>query len=298
MTSHDPVRRAAAALTSSAFLLLTACQTDQTVDLSGAGGVCPARLRFADTGTEGLEELRRDFAEFQATMEDILELDIEFFAVTDRTAAAAGIQADQLDMVLAGPSEYIAIRANAGLEPVVSIERPGYRSFIMVRADSDIQTPEDLRGRTIAMKSPGSTSGHIGPLALLMDEGLDPENDVDTRLLGDLRIEVFAAGDVDALGSGTSDQRRVQEAYGEDFYRLVAEGPELPRDVIATSQRIPQECNEEIQERILANQERVLNALLASSEKYGESSIHPVSDEEYEQMRDVHRAVGIDYGGL
>jgi phosphonate transport system substrate-binding protein len=285
-------------LASGAFILLAACQTDQTAEMTGADGVCPATLRFADTGTEGLEELRRDFAEFQATMEEILGVNIEFFAVSDRTAAAAGIQADQLDMVLAGPSEYIAIKANAGLEPVIAIERPGYRSFIMVKTDSDIQDIEDLKGRTIAMKDPGSTSGHIGPIALLMDEGIDPENDVDLRLLGDLRIEAFAAGDVDALGSGTSDERRVEEAYGEDFYRLIAEGPELPRDVIGTNPNIPAECNEEIQRRILENEDRVLDALLASSPKYGESSLHPANDEDYEQMREVHRSVGIDYGGL
>lgn len=291
--------RQVTSLASSAFLVFVACQDgQQQAELSGAGGVCPATLRFADTGTEGLEELRRDFAEFQATMEDILDVNIEFFSVSDRTAAAAGIQAEQLDMVLAGPSEYIAIKANAGLEPVVSIERPGYRSFIMVKADSDIQNTEDLRGRTIAMKDPGSTSGHIGPIALIMDEGLDPENDVDLRLLGDLRIEAFAAGDVDALGSGTSDERRVQEAYGEDFYRLVTEGDELPRDVIGMREGLPEECYQEVEERILANEDRVLDALLASSPKYGESSLHSVSDEEYDEMRDVHRAVGIDYGGL
>ncbi|NMF84979.1 hypothetical protein [Nodosilinea sp. P-1105] len=48
------------------------------------------------TGTEGWEELQRNFAEFQAVMQDILELDVEFFAVSDRTVAAAAVAADLL----------------------------------------------------------------------------------------------------------------------------------------------------------------------------------------------------------
>jgi phosphonate transport system substrate-binding protein len=288
-----------ASFTSALAMLLAACQAPNGsqvgADLTGAGGVCPSTLRFADTGTEGLEELQRDFAEFQAVMQDILELDVEFFAVSDRTVAAAAVAADQVDLILAGPSEYLAIRSNAGMEPVVSIDRPGYNANIVVLADSDIQSPEELQGKSIALKDAGSTSGHIGPLALLQDLGFDPNNDVNAQLLADARIEAFAAGDVDAFGAGASDIRRLNERYGEDFYRVLVEGPELPRDVIGTNPSISDECNAELRERLLANQDRVLEALLASSPKYGESSLHEVSDSEYDGMREAHRAAGIPF---
>ncbi len=286
-------------LTSALALLLAACQTEIAGngggEMTGAGGVCPAVLRFADTGTEGLEELQRDFAEFQAVMQEVLELDVEFFAVTDRTVAAAAVDSDQVDMILAGPSEYLAIRSNAGLEPVVSIDRPGYNANIVVLADSEIQDVEELRGKTIALKDAGSTSGHIGPLALLQELGFDPNTDVDAQLLADARIEAFAAGDVDAFGAGASDIRRLDERYGEDFYRILVEGPELPRDVIGVNPRISEECQAEIRTRLLDNQRAVLDALLESSPKYGESSLHEVSDSEYDGMREAHRAAGIPF---
>jgi len=288
-----------ASLTSALALLLAACQTPNSsqagADMSGAGGVCPATLRFADTGTEGLEELQRDFAEFQAVMQDVLELDVEFFAVTDRTVAAAAVDSDQVDMILAGPSEYLAIRSNAGLEPVVSIDRPGYNANIVVLADSEIQDVEELRGKTIALKDAGSTSGHIGPLALLQELGFDPNTDVDAQLLADARIEAFAAGDVDAFGAGASDIRRLNERYGEDFYRILVEGPELPRDVIGVNPRISEECQAEIRTRMLDNQRAILDALLESSPKYGESSLHEVSDSEYDGMRAAHEAAGVPF---
>lgn len=292
--------RRLASVSSALAMLLAACQNPmasngQAGEMTGAGGVCPATLRFADTGTEGLEELQRDFAEFQAVMQEVLELDFEFFAVSDRTVAAAAIRADQVDMLLAGPSEYLALRSNAGMEPVVSIDRPGYNANIVVLADSEIQSPEDLRGKSIALKDAGSTSGHIGPLALLQELGFDPNTDVDAQLLADARIEAFAAGDVDAFGAGASDIRRLNERYGEDFYRILVEGPELPRDVIGTSPNISDDCNAEISARLLDNQDRVLEALLASSPKYGESSLHSVSDSEYDGMRAAHEAAGVPF---
>lgn len=196
-------------------------------------------------------------------------------------------------MLLAGPAEYVAIGSRVDVNPVVGIRRPGYNSNIVVLPDSDIEDPDDLRGKDIALKDAGSTSGHIGPLALIQGElGIDPETELNARLLGDARIEAFIAGDVDAFAAGTSDIRRLDERYGEDSYRMLVEGPELPRDVIMTSNRISEECNEAILERVLDNEEEVLDALFASSEKYADSSLGSVTDDEYDVMRDAFRTAG------
>ena len=87
-------------------------------------------IRLAVTDVQGLEELQREYGAFQGVFEEKSGLDVEFFAVTDRTAAAAALQADRLDVVFTGPAEYVVIHERTGAEPIVAIERDGYRSWV------------------------------------------------------------------------------------------------------------------------------------------------------------------------
>ena len=45
-------------------------------------------------------------------------------------------------------------------------------------ADSGIFEPNQLRGKKVGFSSVGSTSGHLGPMQVLADYGLDPTRDV------------------------------------------------------------------------------------------------------------------------
>lgn len=49
-----------------------------------------------------------------------------------------------------------------------------YTAMLVVRADSDIETLEDLEGRTWAIPSFTSTSGYLYPLAMLRERGIEP----------------------------------------------------------------------------------------------------------------------------
>lgn len=48
-----------------------------------------------------------------------------------------------------------------------------YRSVLFARADSGIESIEDLRGRVIAFEDRGSTSGFLIPMAMLRQQGLE-----------------------------------------------------------------------------------------------------------------------------
>src|SRR3954451_17728318 len=84
------------------------------VTLAGALAACGGQaagngdstLRFAVTDLQGLEELQREFGAFERTFEERSGLDLEFFAVTNRTAAAAALESGDVDVVLTGPAEY------------------------------------------------------------------------------------------------------------------------------------------------------------------------------------------------
>ncbi len=257
----------------------------------------PTKLRFADTGLEGMEELQRTFGPFVEVLEEVLEVEVEFFPVTDRTIATTALEFDQVDVVLAGPSEYAQIRsAVEGAEPIISIQRGEYSSAIIVHEDSDFHSAEDLMGSTIAMKDAGSTSGHIGPSAILVENGFDLDEDVEILLLDDARIEAFKNHDVDVLATGIRDFHNMVEEDGEGKYRLLIEGPPLPADPFVVNPELPEDFVKEMQRRLLENEERIMESILSSGErdKYLDAGLIEAEDSDYDLMRETYRVLGID----
>jgi phosphonate transport system substrate-binding protein len=166
MTARRVIASAMAVLTAAAVAVGCSSQSSDTGQ--------PDTVRLAVTDLQGLEELQREFGTFKEEFEKQSGLTVDFFAVNDRTAAAAALQADRVDVVFTGPAEYVVIHEKTGAEPIVAIERDGYHSTIYTGADSDITSLEELRGKKVAMSDVGSTSGHLGPSQMLVDAGLTP----------------------------------------------------------------------------------------------------------------------------
>jgi phosphonate transport system substrate-binding protein len=267
---------------------------------AAAGGGQEETLRFAVTDLTGLEELQRDFDPFREALSEALGAEIEFFPVSDRTAAAAALQSDQVDVVLTGPAEYVVMRARTDIEPLVGIRRPGYRSVIGVPAESDIREVEDLAGRSIALSDVGSTSGHLGPAQLMYEAGLQPTEDVEMLTLGDSWGQAFLSGETDAYGGSAVDWENTMEVSGgrRDDYRILAETEEFPPDVFIASTALPEEQRRKIARVMFENEEVLVEAILQGetdeNEKYEGSSMVEVEDSDYDPIRDAYTAVGQD----
>ncbi|MFV8830193.1 phosphate/phosphite/phosphonate ABC transporter substrate-binding protein [Alkalihalobacterium sp. APHAB7] len=257
----------------------------------------PEKVRFAVTGIEGLEELQRQFGPFKELLEDLTEVEFEFFALSDRVISATAMEYGQVDMILAGPSEYAQIKsASPDAEPLAALERDQYHTVVIVHEDSDMKEVEDLKGKKVAMKDVGSTSGHIGPSAMLLEEGLDLDRDVEIMLLGDARIDAFKNGDVDALATGVRDFAKMVEEDGEGQYRILLEGPPLPQDPFVASGELPESFRTEFARILLEHQDEILEAILFSEDnkKYNTAKIVPITDADYDLMRETYRVLGIE----
>ncbi len=257
----------------------------------------PETLRFADTGLEGLEELQREFGPFKDALEEVLDIEIEFFAVNDRIIGATALEYDQVDVLLAGPSEYAQIKSVVpGAEPIVGIERADYHAAIIVHEDSEYQTLEDIKGTTVAMKDAGSTSGHIGPSQILIEAGFNLDRDVSIQLLDGARIEAFKNHDVEVLATGIKDYQQMVEEDGEGKYRLLAEGDPLPNDVFVASPELDKAFVEELTAAILENQDVILSSILETGEndKYLEGQFVDADDADYDSMREAYRVLGME----
>ncbi|GEL07033.1 PhnD/SsuA/transferrin family substrate-binding protein [Salisediminibacterium halotolerans] len=214
-------------------------------------------------------------------MEDLLDIDVEFFALSDRTVASTAMEYDEVDVILSGPSEYAQTKsAEPEAEPLAAIERDAYYTVIIVHEDSEFETIEDLEGHSVAMKEAGSTSGHIGPSALFIENGMDLDNDVDVELLGDARVEALKNGDVDALGDGIRYYDMMVEEDGEDAWRILHEGPPLPQDPFVASPNLPDSFKEELQNILFEHDEEILGAILdhEDNEKYQQADMVEIDD--------------------
>lgn len=263
--------------------------------MAQAPASCPTTLRYADTGVEGLEELRRSFGPFVESMEKATGLNIEFFPVGNRTAVVNALRFEQVDVVMTGPSEYVAMDSQVkGAQPLVSLARPSYASIFIVAEDSPYQTLADLKGARISMKSVGSTTGHIIPAYMLVEAGLDIDRDVRILNLGGTLFEALISSDVQAAATGVRDWDGFVERTGGG-YRILAQSPQMPDDLVVAGPHIASDCADFIRDAMLANSDELIQATLKPEgrERYRGASLMSVSDSSYDVVRKAYAALGL-----
>lgn len=256
----------------------------------------PSQLRFAVTDVTGAEALERDFGAFRQALEEILSIPITFYPVENYSAAAPALLANELDFAMAGPSEYLLLRARAKAVPLVGVSRPHYYSVIMTRVDSGLDTLADLKGKKIAMRTQGSTAGHIIPMKLLLDAGLAPEGDYEVLMLDKEGFAALRSGKVDAwAGSSIYSLEYVKTpAAGNSEVQVIARSSDLPPDVFVANPSLGDEFIAEMRSQILTHKDTLMTTLLASeaNQKYQESELIPVHDSDYQALRDSYHAIG------
>jgi phosphonate transport system substrate-binding protein len=206
MPSH--FRRPTGALAAVAALLtLTACGQSAD-DAAGAGGSGDAgTLVFAAVPAEESTSLEQSFDATIAMLEEETGMAIEFQNATDYAAVIEGMRAGQIDIAQFGPFSYVLAEGQgAQITPVAaSIEEeggePGYQSYGIVPAGSEITDLAGYAGRTVCFVDPGSTSGYLYPTAGLLEAGIDPEaGGLEQTFAGghDASVLAVASGQCDA----------------------------------------------------------------------------------------------------
>ncbi len=281
------------------LLFLTGCAAGTTkTDSNNANSTIsnfPEKLRFTVTDAQGLKELQRDYGSLQTALEEVLQKKIEFFPVESYTAAVAALQLDQVDLVFTGPSEYVIMRARTNAVPVIAVTRPNYHTVICVRKNSKIKSVANLKGKKLAIWKVGSTSGHLGPTKLVIDAGLDPKSDLKMLMLASKGLSELQKGEVDAWGgSAVKYQKFLQDnSLSESDLPTIAKGPELPNDLFVVNSKMSAAFVQEISDRFIKNQDKLLQSLLSVEEgKYKGAKLIAANDYEYNMVRQVYQAIG------
>ncbi|MFO7808430.1 PhnD/SsuA/transferrin family substrate-binding protein [Guyparkeria sp.] len=261
---------------------------------------CPDSLRMADTGIEGMGSLASAFGPFAEEFEAVTGIELELFSLANRTAAGNALIYDDVDLVFAGPSEYLLFQRETSVEILFTVERPHYGTSFFVPADSPVRSLEDLRGERIALKDIGSASGHLLPMLMLREAGLDPERDLQVIMAGDTRAAALANGDVAAMGGGNRDDRLLRQLDPDGEYRVIATSPILPGDPVLIRGSLPEGCRMALAKRLETHADTLWDSLVATErnhEKFVERDSALRFDRtraDYSLVEQAYRAAGID----
>ena len=162
--------------------LLTIAAVSAVLVISAALGRAdvPEVLRVSAIPDENPTELLRIYTPFAQYLARELGMKVQFTPVVDYAATVEGLAAKKLDLVWYGGFTSVqAVRRTQGRATRLALrqEDAEFKSVFIAKPGSGIKTLPDLKGKTFAFGSVGSTSGHLMPRSFLLEAKVNPERD-------------------------------------------------------------------------------------------------------------------------
>lgn len=162
-----------------------------------------------------------------------LGVPVELYPAADYAGVMQGLLAGQLHMAGLGASAYagIHLQDETAVDPFVTVAQLdgslGYYAVVLVRASSDMETIEDLAGRSLAFADPNSMSGYLVPKAELEAQGFPESFFSRTGFGGGHEQGVIAVlnGQYDAAATWISGQGEREQGFSRgNLRRMVDNG--------------------------------------------------------------------------
>lgn len=227
-------------------------------------------FRYGVQSVETQSAAMTRYERFSDHVKETLGVDLDLYLASEYSGVIQAIAAGQIEVMDMGASGYAAawIETNGGVEPLVVPQETdgsiGYYSVMFVRADSDIETFEDTKGRSFAWADPNSSSGYLFPLVSLRGRGIEPEEHFSNVVFSgghEQSIIGVLDGAYDIAVTWTNDpekhtrggihmmlERGLLEA---NDIRIIWQSDLIPNPVIAVRSDVPQEMKDDLRNMFL-----------------------------------------------
>lgn len=232
-------------------------------------------------------------------LKDYLEVElgmkVELFVAADYVGVIEAMNSGQLDIAYYGPLTYVLAKEKTGAIPLVKAEVKGsatYHSVIITRKDSGVESFEDLKGKVFAFGDPASTSSHLMPNAMLRQNGINPDEDLEKVFTGGhdaVALTVFN-GQAAAGGLNENNYKKLIEKgmIDEDQLTVLIKSEAIPEYPWAARKDLDKELiGKLIEAFVKIEDEAILKPQLATG-------FVPAEDSDYDVIRSLVGILGID----
>src|SRR5499425_3650239 len=258
----------------------------------------PKEMTFALLSTENAAEITRRWGPILAQLEADLGVKIKPVTATDYRGTIEALKFKKAELGHLGPKSYVAASANnyANVEPIAQLQLAngslGYRSCLIVHADSDIFSPEDTAGKTFAFNDPNSTSGYLVPSAFFMMEmGIDPQKHFAKVIFsGSHEASILAVANkkVEVASTNLPDLQQLtrENKVPRGGLRVIWVSRLIPNDPIVVRKDLPASLKSAIQESLVSMKARNPEAFKEIGAWL--SGFVPADDGKYQVIRELN----------
>ena len=284
------------------------CAGMATVALTGCGSKKSEEktlnVQFVPTNNDGsMEAKAKPFADY---LTEKLGCKVNVTLATDYSTIVEAMSSGKVDLGIMPPAAYVQAREMGAAKAILTSQLGEYdqetglpvegemtgtfKGEVLVKADSDIQTLEDLKGKKIATLSPNSASGYIYPVAEMKEAGIDPATDCTLTTVNDIPSEMTAVLNGQQDACFVFEGARVVFSSKFEGYDLMndlrvlylTEG-DIPNDAIAVRPDMDDEMKEKIKETFLnmPNDEQGAEAMSL----WGHKGYEEATEEAYDTIK-------------
>jgi phosphonate transport system substrate-binding protein len=264
-------------------------------------------LRVGYMICNSLQETRARFAPLTAYLAEQLGREVRPVYL-DTVDFEDAVKAGEFDLIHTNSLLYVWFRDKYGFR-ILSGERRGkYGSFatgaIVVHADSDIRSVQELKGKRMVFGPPLAPTAHLSPYHLLLQGGINPEEDIYYAIpWGSFKHEKALYGvwhgKYDAAAAPSLDLElmdRDSRIPMEDL-RVIAEGPQVPYCVFSAPTSLPPATFEKIQSVLFAIDDEAAAAVEGEVVKVlksaGVDGFEKLEEEDFEPLRAMALETGL-----
>lgn len=288
--------------------LFSGCSTNNQADANGPGGE-DGVFTIAYAPNESTAESADARNGLAKDLSKVLGCEVEEIQASDYNAIIEALRTGKADMAYMGSQALALGVERTDLEPIVMKAEEGdpekaiYHSVFIVNSSSDINSIEDIKGKTMAFVDPDSTSGNLVPTAEIIQAFPDEELNSDIlHTNGDFfeavsfsgshqaGLQAVIKGDVDVVP--ISDQILASEiAHGnaaEGDVKIIHESGAIPAEAMVVGEHVTEETRDILTEFLTSydNEEYFTDVIKVPKARFVECDMS-----DYEEIVELNKII-------
>ena len=260
------------------------------------------QLVIATIPERNVFEMRKQYQAVSDYLSNELGISIKLKTLANYKAVIEEFQNGDSDAAFLGSFDYVVAHLLNGAEVVARPElldgASTYKGLIFVRSDSDIHTPEQMKGKTLVLVDRYTTAGYLFPLKYFKENGIEnPES---------FFKKVYFAGSHDAAVIAVLQGEADVGACKDTVYRqlegeleglsgkltILTSGREVPSNAFVVNGSMNPHMRERIEQALLA-MDRTADGKRALEKFRARRFLH-TTDADYAGVNELVEFLGLD----